>query len=274
MKKYVTFKSHLHFEIALLENCRGKRLIGDHIDGFDAPELVLMGSYLPHCWQYQQVKDPSCLPQCYVIHFLPGFLGKEMLETPEARKLSELFSLAARGILFPGDTVDRARPLIQQLLLEEGFGRISLFIQLMDVLVNSKTYTVLASPYYNAAEWSPDSQKISKVFDFIYRNFRNEISLQEVSAVIHMSTTGFCRFFKQNTKKTFTDVLKEVRIGHAAKLLLDGTHNVSGACYESGYNNLSNFNKHFKEVKGRSPRDFLKQYEINPDRAPGGTSQQ
>jgi AraC-like DNA-binding protein len=75
-----------------------------------------------------------------------------------------------------------------------------------------------------------------------------------------MSPAAFCRFFKSKTNRTLIDFVKEVRIGHAAKLLLEGDHNVTEACYHSGYNNLSNFNKHFKDIKGMSPRDFLKQY--------------
>ena len=85
--------------------------------------------------------------------------------------------------------------------------------------------------------------------------------MHDVAGIIPMSTAAFCRFFKQKTNRTLIDFVKEVRIGHAAKLLLEGNHNVTEACYDSGYNNISNFNKHFKEVKGLSPRDFMKQYQ-------------
>jgi len=110
-------------------------------------------------------------------------------------------------------------------------------------------------------ETSTEGQKINEVFNYIYENFRSEISLQEVAAIVPLSTASFCRFFKRKTNKTLSDVIKEVRINHAAKLLLGGMCNVSESCYSSGYNNLSNFNKHFKEVKGLSPRSFLKQYQ-------------
>ena len=261
LKKYTTLKSHVNFEIALLENCSGKRFIGDHIEDFEGTELVLLGSYLPHCWQFYQAIDTMIQPQVIIIHFFPDFLGKELLTKPEAKELNELFSKAAKGILFSGQTVQRAKMVMQQMLFEKGLGRAALMLRLLDILAQSSNAKILSSPYFNSVETSVEAQKINKVFDYIFRNFKNEINLIDVSSTIHMSTAAFCRFFKQKTNRTLIDFVKEVRIGHAAKLLLEGAHNVTEACYESGYNNISNFNKHFKEVKGLSPRDFMKQYQ-------------
>ncbi|MFC0772951.1 AraC family transcriptional regulator [Terrimonas alba] len=271
LKKYTTLKSHVNFEIALLENCSGKRFIGDHIEDFEDTELVLLGSYLPHCWQYYQAIDPMIQPQAIVIHFFPDFLGKQLLEKPEAKQLNELFAKAAKGVLFTGQTVQRAKMVMQQMLFEKGLGRAALMLRLLDILAQSTSAQVLSSPYYNAVETSGEAQKINKVFDYIFRNFKEDIALQDVAGIIPMSTAAFCRFFKQKTNRTLIDFVKEVRIGHAAKLLLEGVHNVTEACYESGYNNISNFNKHFKEVKGLSPRDFMKQYETAAE-SPAKTS--
>jgi YesN/AraC family two-component response regulator len=200
-------------------------------------------------------------PQAIVIHFFPDFLGKELLEKPEAKELNELFTKAAKGVLFSGQTLQRAKMVMQQMLFEKGLGRAALMLRLLDILTQSTTARILSSPYYNTVATSTEAQKINKVFDYIFRNFKEDISLQDVASIIPMSTAAFCRFFKQKTNRTLTDFVKEVRIGHAAKLLLEGVHNVTEACFESGYNNISNFNKHFKRIKGLSPRDFIKQYE-------------
>jgi len=261
LKKYTTLKSHVNFEIALLENCCGKRFIGDHIEDFEDSELVLLGSYLPHCWQYYRALDPMMQPQAIVIHFFPDFLGKQLLEKPEAKDLNELFAKAAKGVLFSGQTVQRAKMVMQQMLFEKGLGRAALMLRLLDILARSTSAKILSSPYYNAVETSGEAQNINRVFDHIFRNFKEDIALQDVANIIPMSTAAFCRFFKQKTNRTLIDFVKEIRIGHAAKLLLEGKHNVTEACYDSGYNNISNFNKHFKEVKGLSPREFMKQYE-------------
>jgi hypothetical protein len=69
IKKHQVFRCHVNFEIALIENCRGKRFIGDHIEDFDGTELVLMASYLPHCWQYYRTIDPMAPANAVVVHF-------------------------------------------------------------------------------------------------------------------------------------------------------------------------------------------------------------
>lgn len=261
IKKYTTLRAHVNFEIALLENCRGKRFIGDHIEDFEGTELVLLGSYLPHCWQYYTVLDPRLPPQATVIHFFPDFMGQQLLERPEASQLNDLFAGAAKGISFSGQTVQAAKLLMQQMLFSSRMAKVALMLSLLDLLANTEDVRVLSSPYYHSFNTSGEAQKLNKVFDYIFTNFREDVSLKAVADILPMSPAAFCRYFKARTNRTLIDFVKEVRIGHAAKLLLEKKHNVTEACYMSGYNNISNFNKHFKEVKGLSPRDFTRQYE-------------
>jgi len=262
IKKHASLKSHVNFEIALIENCCGKRFIGDHIEDFTGTELVLLGSYLPHCWQYYNTIDEKVQPQAIVIHFFPDFLGRDLLSKPESAPLNHLFENASKGILFSGPTIARARMILNQMLFETGLSRAGLMLQLLDVLAQSNTCKTLSSPSFNIIETSTEANKINRVFDYIFNNFKEDISLQDVASIIPMSTAAFCRFFKLKTNRTLVEFIKEIRVGHAAKLLMEGNYNVTETCYKSGYNNISNFNKHFKEVKGLSPRDFIKQYKV------------
>lgn len=260
LNEYNTLQSHVTFEIILLENCRGRSFIGNHIIDLNKSQLALMGSHLPHCWQFHRQQDCAQLPTAYSVHFSPYFVGKEFLGMPEAKELNILFDKALGGILFSGDTIIRARLILQQLLEATGFLKIIRMIALLDLLVNSKDHTVLASPLTKIWEPSAHDQRITRVFDYIYRNFRNAITLEEIAAVIHMTASGFCRYLKKTTGKTFVEILKEIRISYATKLLLTGNYTISEICYQSGYNNLSNFYQHFNDIKGLPPNKFLKQY--------------
>ncbi|MDR3712274.1 MAG: AraC family transcriptional regulator [Puia sp.] len=260
-KKYTHLKCHVNFEIALIENAAGKRFIGDHIEDFKGSDLVMIGSYVPHCWQFYKEVDPKVLPHAFVVHFFPDFLGKELLTKPEAIHLSYLFDNASKGIRFSGPTVAEARMLMQHMLFSKGLQRVALMLQLLDILSQSKHQKVLATPGFCSVENSRDADRINCVYDYIFQNFREEIVLSKVAALLHMTPAAFCRYFKLKTNRTLIDFVKEIRIGYAAKLLIDGRHNITEACYNSGHNNLSNFNKHFKELKGLTPRDFLKQYQ-------------
>ncbi|WP_158085268.1 AraC family transcriptional regulator [Niastella vici] len=261
VRKYTALKSHVNFEIALIENCCGKRFIGDHIQDFEGEELVLLGSYLPHCWQYYKTMDPLIAPEAIVIHFFPDFLGKDLLNKPEAKQMNRLLDDAAKGVIFTEPTRLEAKVIMQQMLVETGLRRAALMLQLLDILARSENAQILSSPYFHQVGNSGDAQKLNRVFEYIFANFKQEISLKEVADIIPMSPAAFCRFFKTKTNRTLIDFVKEIRIGHAAKLLLEGKHNVTEACFDCGYNNLSNFNKHFKEVKKMSPRNFVKQYD-------------
>lgn len=261
IKKYTSLKSHVNFEIALLENCIGKRFIGDHIEDFYETELVLLGSFLPHCWQYHSTVNDQIPPKATIVHFFPDFLGNELLNKPEAKHVNHLFTHAAKGILFSGEIVKTAKIILDQMLLKTGLRRAALMLELLDTLAQSDSYKTLSSPSFNMIETSGEANRINRVFDYIFKNFKEDISLQEIAAIIPMSTAAFCRYFKSKTNRTLVEFIKEIRIGHAAKLLMEGNHNITEACYDSGYNNISNFNKQFKDLKGVSPRNFMKQYE-------------
>lgn len=260
VKKYAEFRCHVNFEIALLENCAGKRFIGDHIEDFQGTELILLGSYLPHCWQYYKAVDTLVKPNAIILHFFPDFLGKDFLEKPEAKSLTPLFDQSAKGVRFYGSTLAEAKILLQQMLFTKGLHRTSLMLHLLHVLARSKERKILSSPGFSTVENSKEADKINVIYEHIFKNFQSEITLANVSELIHMTPAAFCRFFKLKTNRTLISFVKEVRIGHASRLLVEGNSNIAEACYSSGYNNLSNFNKHFKEIKGMSPREFLKQY--------------
>lgn len=265
IKKYTSLKSHVNFEIALLENCTGKRFIGDHIEDFKGDELVLMGSYLPHCWQYYNTINSKRPADAIIVHFYPDFLGKDLLTKPEAVHLNQLFENASKGVLFTGTIVVDAKEILYQMLTATGLTRAVLMLQLLDKLALSTTCKTLSSPSFHIIETSTEANRINRVFDYIFKHFKEDISLQDVASVVPMSTSAFCRFFKMQTNRTLVDFIKEIRIGHAAKLLMEGNYNITETCYKSGYNNISNFNKHFKDVKGSSPRDFAKKYKITTE---------
>lgn len=98
--------------------------------------------------------------------------------------------------------------------------------------------------------------RINKVYDFIIANSRKKITLTTAAAIVNLSTSGFCRFFKLRTQKTFSRFLIEVRIGDACKLLAEGKNNTTECCYICGYNNISNFHRHFKAVTGMTTTNF------------------
>ena len=104
--------------------------------------------------------------------------------------------------------------------------------------------------------YSVSSKNIASIITIVSDLHSNQI--QPVSMV-------FCRFFKKSTSKTFTSFLNEYRINHATKLLAETDQDVKSICYESGFNNLSNFFRNFKRITNHTPNAYRDQIFNNID---------
>ena len=89
-------------------------------------------------------------------------------------------------------------------------------------------------------------------------NLRQEIRLEEIAGIACMTPQALCKYFKQKTRKTLLECINETRIGYACQLLAGSDYNIMQVCYESGYNNLSNFNRYFKKIVGMTPAEYKK----------------
>jgi len=104
------------------------------------------------------------------------------------------------------------------------------------------------------------TDKINLIYSYTFENFQSPISIKEVATEVNISPNSFCRYFKTRTLKTYWQFLLEVRIGFACKLLIEGEMSVAQICYECGFNNLSNFNRHFKTLLGKTPLQYSKSH--------------
>jgi AraC-like DNA-binding protein len=95
------------------------------------------------------------------------------------------------------------------------------------------------------------------------QHFRENVSLQSVAKQYNMSESAFAHFIRKKTGKSFTSLLNEMRIGYACRQLIDTDKNIAEVCFECGYNNISYFNRKFRELKTRSPKTFRKEYRKN-----------
>jgi len=106
------------------------------------------------------------------------------------------------------------------------------------------------------------SRRIAKVCEYMEQHFSDNIYLSDMASLVGMSDTAFSHFFKSKTNMTFIDYLNDMRIAHACQLLSETSLTISEVCYNSGFNNISNFIRMFKKRKQMTPnayRDFINQ---------------
>lgn len=261
--KYFPCPWHYHpeYEFVLVNRSTGRRMVGDHIGHFGKGDLVFMGPALPHVWvnDATYVKgQASQEADAVVVHFLEDFIGANFLGLPELEPLKKVLALSKRGIVIQGRTKLEISHLMNGMIGESGIKRLSSLFSIFDILAHSNEYEPLASPNYMQHTNGYYSDRFSKITDYILRNFHREITLNEVASEASMATTTFCNFFKEHFRMTFVEYLNTIRIGHVCKLLADTDDNVVTIAYECGFNNLANFNRQFKRLKGMSPSEYRK----------------
>jgi AraC-like DNA-binding protein len=221
--------------------------------------VLLLGSDLPHLFRngHDFFKEKSKQKaEAIVIYFKEDFAGKTFWELPEALPVKELLSKAKRGIKIVGNSKKEVISIINETGKVSGIEKILLLIRLLNFISISAQYDVLASSAYNPLSDQSDMDKINMVSDYVMKKLKTNIRLTDAASIANMSPTAFCRFFKSKTNKTFIKFLNEIRVGHACRMLIDGKMSASEIGYDSGYNNLTNFNIQFKRIMNMAPLEY------------------
>lgn len=254
---------HPEVELTYIRKSSGTRLAGDSIERFSDGDLILLGTNLPHMWRNDDVyfqQDSNHHIESIAIHFREDFWGKDFLDLPEHRHIRQLLSLATRGFQIMGRTRKRIIEMMEEILQLKKARRVIHLIAMLDTIAQSRELRYLASQGFVDQYKIDPNDKINEIYQYTLSNFKNGISIQDVAKHVHISPNYFCRYFKKRTSKTYIEFVTELRVGYACKLLLENNLNVNQICYESGFNNVSNFNRKFKEITGLSPSQYYKEY--------------
>ncbi len=265
VKPYFVVPWHFHpeFEIMLVTQGKGTRFVGDSIECFEPYDLVMLGPNLAHVWKNHQEHYEENVPhvaECIYTLFREDSFGDSFFNIPEMNKISKLLSKASRGIKFEGKTKALVAEKILASLHQTGVEQFVTLVDILHLLSNSEEYTFLATIGYDQKVQASDLQRLNGVLDYLMKNFKNEIKLEQVANIANMSPTSFCRYFKNRTGKTVTQFINEIRIGHAHKMLIETQFNMDQISYESGYKNVSNFHEQFMKITGKSPFRFRKEH--------------
>ncbi len=255
---------HPELELVYIKKSRGTRFIGDSIEKFEKGEIVLIGENLPHMWlnddEYFK-KSSKLVAEAVGIHFEKEFLGREFFKIPEMNHISKLIIRAKVGIKFTNVSEDIIHKF-NHIVDLNGFEKTMELINLLNYLANHKYYTLLSSSGYMDSFTYINNENMIKTYEYVYNNFTDVIYLKDVADVINMNPASFSRFFKRVNRKPFSRFLNDVRIGYACKLMIESKRDITSICFESGFNNISNFNRQFKKIKGMSPSKYIKLHDI------------
>ena len=256
-----TFYWHYHpeFELVYVEATTGIRHVGQHISSFMESDLVLIGPNIPHLnfdyglqTEYRQI----------VVQLKENFLGDAFAQTPEFKRIQTLFDKAYLGLSFGAKTKAVVAEKLREMQAFNHFQQLLSLLQIFQILANSKEVVELNEQDTSIKLFMNDKIRMGSVYKYIHANYNETPDVNKVASSVHLSTAAFCRYFKKQTKMTFTDFVNQYRITQAKTLLLQDK-TVTEVCYEVGFDSLSYFNKLFKKITGENPSFFKKRYLLN-----------
>ncbi|NET31707.1 MAG: AraC family transcriptional regulator [Cyanothece sp. SIO1E1] len=244
---------HPQHELTLIEESTGTKFIGDYVGPYQAGELVLLRSNLPHCWKNQVEEDR--LARSVVIQWEKGIFAN----IPELAPLLTLLRTASRGLLFDAVEVKDLISEVQELPEKEGH---QLYLQLLSILLQLSgcSYQTLSENRFIDDLPTEYSDRMSKVHDFVELNYQRKIYLKELAQLVSMSEQSFSRFFSKMMGRPFFSFLNEYRINIAGRMLVDTDWSVAQIGFACGYESLPFFHKQFNKFKGESPSKFRKRH--------------
>lgn len=257
-KSIVTPVWHFHpeFEIVYLPlKSKGKRHISDHISYFNDGDLIFLGPDLPH-FGFSERREAEHYE--IVVQMKEDFLGPLFLEKPEMRTIKRLFEKARLGLSFHGDIKEEIGLRLNQMLDMPPFEKTIELLNILQKMALSDDYQILNATGFALEVNSLDHGRIETIYNFVQKNFKNPITLEEIAAQTNMTVPAFCRYFKKITGLTFTKFVNEFRVAYARKVLAEEHKSIADVCFECGFNNFSHFNKTFREITGESPSNYRK----------------
>jgi AraC-like DNA-binding protein len=246
---------HPEYEINLVFNTYGQRIIGDSVKPYKDIDLVLVGSNTLHAWTSESQHNNA---RVVTIQFAKNFLERQTLDYEAMQPIKKLLEDSQYGIAYKGDQLILLKRKILNLTKVNGFTGFLNFLNLLHEMAILPHELLLSSPAVNNPDEVHNHSRILEACDFIKKNYKKKISIEEVASKINMAPSAFSHFFKKRTYRSFTDYVIDMRISNVCRLLLDTDLSIAQISEINGFNNVSNFNKIFKLRKNITPKDFRK----------------
>jgi AraC-like DNA-binding protein len=257
---YDELHAHPEIQLMLILKSEGTLIVGDYIGRFAAGDIYLIGSHLPHVFRndkayYQSSKRLKA--HSISLYFNKHYLGEHFWQLDEMKAVRKLVEKSGRGLKIYGRTKDSIEKEIIKVSTLHGIDKIISFFEILKRLVSTKELKSLSvSNAYESCSES-EGKRMNDILRFTFKESHRKIYISQVADIAHLSNEAFCRYFKTRTGKTYTNFLNEVRVSSACKLLINKDLSIQDVCFQVGFNNLSNFNRVFKRVIGKTPSRYL-----------------
>lgn len=250
---YDKLHQHNEIQISFIEKGNGTLLIGDSVSRYTENDVFVIGSNLPHA--FKSDKNVATKSKMLSLFFTENSFGNSFFQLREFDDLKAFFTKSQQGLKIQSYKLEIINGF-KQLQKNSKLQRFILFLEILQFIASAKVRT-LTSFVYQKNYTDVEGKKMRDIFEFTIENAHKTIYLEDVANVANMTKNAFCKYFKKRTNKTYVNFLNELRIQNACKFLLSNKElSVNEIAFLSGFQNISNFNRKFKEIKNTTPLKY------------------
>jgi AraC-like DNA-binding protein/quercetin dioxygenase-like cupin family protein len=255
---------HPEFQLTLMVDGQGQRLVGDGVAEYGPGDLFLLGPNLPHAWRTGTRRSAARHHHAVDVQFRSDFFGKDFFNKEEMKPIVRLLKRSASGLSFGHTkTGSLVAPKIAEFpYLSPPRRVLSILNVLMDLALESDA-RVLSTDWTDPICRVEDQRRIEAVCAYLKEHYDEEIELASVAHKFHTDQASLCRFFKRATGSTMTAYINGIRVGAAAQMLTETNRSILEIAFSVGFGNYSNFSRQFKRFKGHGPRVLRQQFLSN-----------
>jgi AraC-like DNA-binding protein len=262
------FYEHLHrhkeMQIMWVIKGEGTFIAGNNMQRFKSGDIYIIGANQPHVFK----SDPAYFDKRKKreVHSLMIFLNTDgplskLFDLPEMKSIKKFLSITPNGLQAPSKYQSAIATAMTEVKNKTNAQQITAFIQLLQLLSNLKKWKMLSMENIEYAITDSDGLRMNNIYQYTMANYTNNIPLDKIASIAHLTPQAFCRYFKKHTLKTFVAFLNEVRISEACKRMIAGDYDsISSIAYQTGFSNTVTFNRVFKQITGTSPKIYIHQF--------------
>ncbi len=260
---YDKLHQHPEIQIMFIESGLGTIIAGDYVGRFQPGDIFIIGSGQPHvfrCDQSYYDGPDATAAKSITLYFDERYFGKELWGSNELTLVREFSTKSQKSYQLEGTAQSEASCQIKQLSHSTGLEKLLHFFSLLKLLIETdrkKTLSIQPGRLIHSEEG-----RMNSIIEFTFRESHRKIYLSEVAQLANLSAEAFCRYFKLHTRKTYISFLNEVRVSYACQSLIQKDISIQQVCYQTGFSNISNFNRIFKRITHKTPIGFRQQLQF------------
>lgn len=262
-KDYI-FIQHKHedYQLRLITKGMGVCMVGECLVEYQKGDIFFFGRNVPHCSSlYEYSENGMPISESKVLQFHPNLFPTNIHELPDYMHISHLLQRSQNGLFFRNKALScKVELLLDEIQQKTNIAKVNSLFYMLEILGKDKHVTLISENQFDVRNtFCENYESLQKVYDYLYRNMKNDISLEDISQYVNLTPAALCRAFKSKTGMTIFQFLNKIRIENVCKLLLYSNLTISQIAYESGFNNMAYFSRRFKDSTNMSPSEYRRQ---------------